>query len=381
MAYRINKTDGSILTDLNDGVVDNTSIDITLIGRNYSGFGEILNENFVKILENFSSTSAPEKAIRGQLWYDVSQNRLKVYDGETFVSASGTIVGNVASNVDTGDIFIDTSVDQLKFYNGETFVTVGPTYTKTQGKSGVEAIDIVDTVGVNHTVLGQYIAGVLKGIWSANNFTPNVSTTPAGWTVNTPIQIGFNPVDINNYTYRAKAASTEKLTDTSGAEFEPSDFVKVEERNSQNALVDQRIESGLFVKGANGLSVGANDAIYLTAKVDSDLSVIDIERQNFDFAIRLSEGNSKVNVIKIDTSEKRIGIFNNTPSTELDITGTVTATEFIGEFKGTLVADDSTILVDAVNGTIPGYVSIIQLQDITANSADFAAFKAAIASL
>ena len=165
MAYRINKTDGSILTDLNDGVVDNTSIDITLIGRNYPGFGEILNENFVKILENFSSTSAPGKALRGQLWYDVSQNRLKVYDGDTFVSASGTIVGTVASNVDTGDIFIDTSVDQLKFYNGDTFVTVGPTYTKTQGKSGVEAIDIVDTVGVNYTVLGQYIAGVLKGIW------------------------------------------------------------------------------------------------------------------------------------------------------------------------------------------------------------------------
>jgi len=381
MAYRINKTDGSILTDLNDGVVDNTSIDITLIGRNYPGFGEILNENFVKILENFSSTSAPEKALRGQLWYDVSQNRLKVYDGDTFVSASGTIVGTVASNVDTGDIFIDTSVDQLKFYNGDTFVTVGPTYTKTQGKSGVEAIDIVDTVGVNYTVLGQYIAGVLKGIWSAHNFTPNVSTTPAGWTVNTPIKIGFNPVDINNYTYRAKAASTEKLTDTAGAEFVPNDFVKVEERNSQNTLVDQRIESGLFVKGTTGLSVGANDAIYLTAKVDSDLSVIDIERQNFDFAIRLSEGNSKVNAIKIDTSEKRIGIFNNTPSTELDVTGTVTATEFVGEFKGTVVADDSTILVDAVNGTIPGYVSIIQLQDVAANSADFAAFKAAIASL
>ena len=60
MAYRINKTDGSILTDLNDGVVDTTTTDITLIGKNYSGFGEALNENLVKMLENFSSTSAPE---------------------------------------------------------------------------------------------------------------------------------------------------------------------------------------------------------------------------------------------------------------------------------------------------------------------------------
>ena len=82
MSYKLNKTDGTILTDLVDGTVDNTSSDLTLIGRNYSGFGEFLNENFIKLLENFSSSDEPANPIRGQLWYDTSENKLKIYNGE-----------------------------------------------------------------------------------------------------------------------------------------------------------------------------------------------------------------------------------------------------------------------------------------------------------
>lgn len=356
MVYRINKSDGSILTDLNDGVIDNTTTDLSLIGRNYAGFGEILNENLVKLLENFASTSAPENALRGQLWYDNSENRLKVYDGETFVSASGNIVGNVASNVDTGDIFIDTSVDQLKFYNGSEFVTVGPTYTKTQGKTGVDSLSIVDTVGVAHTVLGQYISGVLRGIWSSVNVTPNTATTPVGWTAGTELNIGFNPVDVTNYRFRGTANSTASLIDTLNNSFVPSDFVKVEERDTLGALVDQRIESGLFVKGTTGLSVGYQDAKYLTAKVDTtnQNSVLDIERQNFDFAIRITEGVAKVNAVKIDSSDRRIGIFNDTPTETVDVTGTVKADYFVGDFKGSLYADDSKQIIDGISGTVLG---------------------------
>ena len=57
MSYRINRTDGELLIDLTDGIIDNTTTDITPIGKNYKGFGEYFNENFVKFLENFASTS------------------------------------------------------------------------------------------------------------------------------------------------------------------------------------------------------------------------------------------------------------------------------------------------------------------------------------
>ena len=75
MSYKLNKTDGSLLVDLVDGKLDTTTTDISLIGKNYSGFGESINENFIKILENFANTSAPERPVEGQLWYDSTQNQ------------------------------------------------------------------------------------------------------------------------------------------------------------------------------------------------------------------------------------------------------------------------------------------------------------------
>ena len=109
MSITVNKTDGTILTTLIDGTVDQ-STDLTLIGRNFSGFGEYLNEDFVKLLENFSSVSAPERPIVGQIWYDKSEARLKVYTGLVggWKAAGGTLVSqNSPLAFTTGDLWID----------------------------------------------------------------------------------------------------------------------------------------------------------------------------------------------------------------------------------------------------------------------------------
>ena len=73
MSYRINKTNGDLLVDLVDGQIDVSTSSLTLVGRNYTGFGEAFNENFVKLLENFSSTTAPNTPITGQLWFDTQE--------------------------------------------------------------------------------------------------------------------------------------------------------------------------------------------------------------------------------------------------------------------------------------------------------------------
>ena len=59
MAYLITKSDGTTLTTVSDGQIDDLSTDLTLIGKNYSGFGEAFNENLIKLLENFASTVRP----------------------------------------------------------------------------------------------------------------------------------------------------------------------------------------------------------------------------------------------------------------------------------------------------------------------------------
>ena len=115
MAYQINKTNGDLLVNLVDGQVNTQTTDISLIGRNYSGFGESINENFVKMLENFTNTQAPATPLTGQLWYDSGEARLKLYDGAQFKSAGGPIVSPTQPQMVTGDLWIDNQNNKLYF--------------------------------------------------------------------------------------------------------------------------------------------------------------------------------------------------------------------------------------------------------------------------
>ena len=173
MSYKLNKTDGSLLVDLVDGSLDTTSTDISLIGKNYSGFGESINENFIKILENFANTSAPSLPLKGQLWYDSTEARLKVYDGTNFRTSGGPIVQNSQPGVGVvaGDLWINNDTRQLHFYDGTQFNLAGPIYTNDQGKSGFETVTVLDNQNNSKTIIKFSIAGTLIGVFSNNEFT------------------------------------------------------------------------------------------------------------------------------------------------------------------------------------------------------------------
>ena len=136
MAYQINKTDGTIVATVADGQIDQLSTSLTLIGKNYSGFGEALNENFIKLLENFSSTVAPERPIRGQVWFDTSENKLKVYNGADFIPViSATISSTQPDTLSIGDLWCDYTGKQLYFFDVTRPVLIGPAYSVAQGIS------------------------------------------------------------------------------------------------------------------------------------------------------------------------------------------------------------------------------------------------------
>ena len=119
MAYKINNTFGTLLVTLADGTIDVATTDLALIGKGYAGFGEKLNENLVKLLENFNNTSAPSNKITGQLWYDQTNKQLNVYTGTKFKPVGSTT--NSASqptNAVLGDGWFDTSNTQLYVYTG-----------------------------------------------------------------------------------------------------------------------------------------------------------------------------------------------------------------------------------------------------------------------
>lgn len=125
MAYTINKTDGTVLTTVTDGTL-NTDTTLQLIGRNYEGYGEAFNENLVKLLENSSNATAPTAPLKGELWYDASNNNLKVYDGTAFAqpNPSRRSVSSPSDSLQKGVLWFDTGNDDLYVYNGASFVNV-----------------------------------------------------------------------------------------------------------------------------------------------------------------------------------------------------------------------------------------------------------------
>ena len=141
MAYQINKTDGTIVATVADGQVDELSTDLTLIGKNYSGFGEAFNENLVKILENFADAARPKHPIRGQVWFDTAESRLKVYNGAEFIPvSSATISGTQPLTLGIGDLWFNSLDKQLYFYDGTNTILLGPSYSQSQGISGLKVI-------------------------------------------------------------------------------------------------------------------------------------------------------------------------------------------------------------------------------------------------
>ena len=189
MAYTITTTAGATLASIADGTVNSTATSLTLIGKNYAGYGIFLNENYIKLLENFTNPSAPNAPLTGQLWYDSTNALLKVYNGTIWkpISSSASGTSQPASPV-VGDLWYDSANAQLKVWSGSAFITVGPSYTTTSGTSGAVVETILDSGSASHVVVKFFISNTVVGILSKDStFTPQTSIS--GFTTIVP---GFN---------------------------------------------------------------------------------------------------------------------------------------------------------------------------------------------
>jgi hypothetical protein len=175
MAYVINKTNGQQLIILADGTLD-TSTSLFLIGKNYPGYGELQQENFIRLLENGANTTAPVAPLTGQLWYDASTSKLKIFDGASFKSIGSAVSASAPGGAIAGDSWWDTVNDQLKVYDGSTWQLVGPAYSKLDGRTGSLVETIFDSIGTKHLVITNFVSNVRTSITSQDSeFTPNVA--------------------------------------------------------------------------------------------------------------------------------------------------------------------------------------------------------------
>src|SRR6056300_543137 len=177
MAYQIDRYNNSLLTVVEDGTIDQ-STDLKFIGKNYAGYGEIQNENFLFLLENFAGANQPPRAIAGQIWYDSASSKVKFYDGTQFRVAGSSTVSNAApAGLSTGDFWWDSTNQQLYAFNGSTYVLVGPQGTG-DGTTQLVSTTVRDDVGNQKSIIQAVVDDEVIYVISAQTFYLDQTLSP-----------------------------------------------------------------------------------------------------------------------------------------------------------------------------------------------------------
>jgi len=192
MPYTINKFSGEPLVVLEDGTID-TSTSLGLVGRNYVGYGETHNENFVFLLENFSNPSPPTRPVKGQTWFNQTTSALNVYDGDNWAPVgTATVSDNAPSAPTDGALWVTVSTKQLFIYQQGDWQFVGPEAAEGFGETRARSTTLLDSDNIVRPVIELVINDTIIGIISSTAFTlaPTVviegfSNIIAGLTLNT----------------------------------------------------------------------------------------------------------------------------------------------------------------------------------------------------
>lgn len=324
MAYTITTTAGAALATVADGTVNTTSTSLTLIGKNYAGYGVFLNENYIKLLENFSYSVAPSAPLTGQLWYDTTNGVLKVYSGTVWKPISSSASGATQpSNPVLGDLWWDSANGQLRVWSGSAWVVVGPSFTTAAGTSGAIVQTILDSGAASHVVVIFYISNTAVAILSKDaTFTPQTSI--AGFST---IRPGFNLISsstIAGSQFTGDVSNALSLQGVTANQFLRSD---------QNATTAYSITAG------GGLTVGSD----LTFNTSSGSEVaITSNTLNKDVNLYVNASGVNTPAVRVIGSNASV-ILGGGAGSQVQVTGTLTAasvvaTTFTGNLVGTAVS-------------------------------------------
>lgn len=302
MAYTINLTDGSIFATIADGTI-NTSSSMTLVGKNYAGYGEFLDENFVHLLESGANTVAPGAPLTGQLWWDKTTATMKVYNGTTFKVISASTASSTAptSNV-AGDLWFDTVNQQLKAYNGSAFILIGPASTAGQGTSGAVVETVTDNVSVDHVVVKLYVEDTVVGIVSKDaTFTPQVAITGFA-TIGPGIQLSTT---VSSALFRGNATNAQTLDG-----LDSTDFL--------SSVSNDTTSGTLGILNDTGLSVGADQDAKISVTTATSEVVIQNQTQDANLTFKVNDGGAITTVLSVNGATSAVSI-----PTTLSVTGNV----------------------------------------------------------
>ena len=296
MAYKINNTFGTLLVTLADGTIDTATTDIALIGKGYAGFGEKLNENLVKLLENFNNTTAPSNKIQGQLWYDRTNNQLNVYTGSKFKPVGSTANSTSApTNAVQGDLWFDTTNTQLYVYNGSAWTLIGPTTVAGSGVTTFTNEVVEDNAGVNRSILKMVANDAVVGIVSNIAFTPSSSETNGAALIAGGFSSVAQGMQLSSSVSSAKFRGTATDSDGLGG---------VAAANYLRSNANDTTSGSLGVLNDTGVTIGVGSDI--TMSLSSDDFTVAQTTLNKDIIFTVNDGGTTTEALRIKGSTGRI---------------------------------------------------------------------------
>lgn len=337
MPYSVNFTDRENKVPIT--VYDNTSstdTSLTFPGRNVTGYGQIIAENFLALLENFSNTTAPTNPVEGQLWYDSANGVLMLWDNTNWKAASNIQKSGVAPSVETskvGELWVDTTNQQLYVFSGTRWILVGPNFSSGL-RSGPLVEQIIDSDGANKIIVVFYVEDKPMIIISKDSFTPK--TAIPGFVT---IRSGVNITDDNSSItgsllpkYYGTALSADSLN-VGDVEVSAGKFLRTDVINTT--------EYGLNIRNNGGLTIGIDGTFSLTTSSTAAKIYNSAPGSSLDLQIN-RDGVPQTILRVLDTN---IGINNLTPDEALDVDGNIKST-------GSLILTSVTPSTNFNNGSI-----------------------------
>ena len=323
MAYKINNTFGTQIISLADGTLDTATTDLALFGKGYAGFGEKLNENLVKLLENFNNTSAPSNKITGQMWYDQTNKQINVYTGSKWKPVGATTNSTTSpTNAVQGDMWFDTTNTQLYIYTGSAWTLVGPTSVAGSGVTNVVPETVQDNVGVNKSILKLVANDAVVGVISNIAFTPSGTETNGAALITAGFSTVAQGLQLSSAVASVKFRGTATDSDALGGVAAAS-YLRSDQNDSTN--------SSFSILNDTGLILGAGSDV--TMSLSSDNLTIAQTTANKDIIFTVNDGGVTTTLMTLD---------GDTGKLELPSVGDLTV-------KGTLTVTGSQIIVNTTS--------------------------------
>ena len=296
MSYTITLTDNTIFAVIPDGTINQDS-SMTLVGKNYAGYGEFINDDIIRLLENGSDTTAPGDPLTGQLWWDQTTDTMKVYNGTTFKVISGATASPTApsSNV-AGDLWYDSTNAQLNVYSGSAFILVGPAYTAGTGVTGAIPATITDTNSISHVVVELYVEDAIVGIVSKDaSFDPQIAIPGFAANVRPGITLATTISGVGQY-FQGTANNANTIGNVSAAGF-------------LQTTGAQTMTGTLGILNDSGLSVGA-DQDFRASVTGSDVFLRN-QTQDGNVVLQINDGGVTTTMIQMYGANSMTSIPNS----------------------------------------------------------------------